>query len=360
MNRRCGDLLVALTRPEAMLRFSPAHWDRIIPQARSAGLLGRLAALAEQAGLADRLPIRIWHALEAGLAFSDRQALAVHHELGKLDVTLARLGIPVLVLKGAAYLAGCMAPARGRLMSDIDILVAKAGIPEVEAALMRDGWISDHQDAYDHRYYREWMHELPPMRHVLRGTVLDVHHNLLPETARIKTRPDLVIAASVPLPDRDCLRIPCLPDLILHSATHLMHEGEWEHGLRDLADLHALIGTGIPAADEFWAILAERARSLGLERPLHYALRLLETFLELPRLPFSLPPPPPWTGALTYRLLASGVGSHHRDCRSPLTGPALFLLYVRSHWLRMPGHLLVPHLVHKALKGRKKEKEESA
>ena len=49
-----------------------------------------------------------------------------------------------------------------------------------EAALMLDGWASGHRSAYDQRYYRTWMHELPPMQHIQRGTVLDVHHAIAP------------------------------------------------------------------------------------------------------------------------------------------------------------------------------------
>ena len=41
-----------------------------------------------------------------------------------------------------------------------------------------------HHSAYDQRYYREWMHELPPLLHVRRQTALDVHHAIAPETAR--------------------------------------------------------------------------------------------------------------------------------------------------------------------------------
>jgi len=34
----------------------------------------------------------------------------------------------------------------------------------------------------------------------------------------------------------------------------------------------------------------------------------------------------------------------------PLHAGKLWLLYVRSHWLRMPAHLLIPHLVRKSLR----------
>jgi hypothetical protein len=34
---------------------------------------------------------------------------------------------------------------------------------------MLAGWAATHHDAYDQRYYRQWMHELPPMQPYARG-----------------------------------------------------------------------------------------------------------------------------------------------------------------------------------------------
>ncbi len=39
-------------------------------------------------------------------------------------------------------------------------------------------------DPYDDLYYRQWMHELPPLVHGERGRMVDVHHTILPLTAR--------------------------------------------------------------------------------------------------------------------------------------------------------------------------------
>ena len=40
-------------------------------------------------------------------------------------------------------------------------------------------------DPYDDAYYRRWMHELPPLIHRERDRMIDVHHTILPLTARI-------------------------------------------------------------------------------------------------------------------------------------------------------------------------------
>jgi len=59
---------------------------------------------------------------------------------------------------------------------------------------------------------------------------------------------------------------------------------------------------------------------------------------------------PPWPlGQATNALLGRGISSYHTECRRCLSEIAEFVLYVRSHWLRMPLRLLLPHLTHKAL-----------
>jgi len=346
MKKSCADLLHALTHPQAMASFTPSQWDVVVRQARAAGVLGRLGALAQQHGLQQQLPEPVWHALEADLTFAQQQAIAVRYELRRLDRALAKLGIPVLILKGAAYVAMDSPASDGRFMSDIDILVAKPHLMDVESALTGGGWTSQYHDAYDQRYYREWMHELPPMQHLGRHTTLDVHHNLLPETARIKTRPDQVIASSHLLPGTQCLYVPDELDLILHSATHLLHEGEWGHGLRDLSDLYLLIAPRAEQPD-FWQRLADRASQLNLQRPLYYALVELRDLFRLAVPDNVLSTPNAILARLMKALLRRGIFSFYPDCHPHLTGIAEFALFVRSHWLRMPAHLLLPHLLYK-------------
>jgi hypothetical protein len=358
MKSACADLIHALKSPDAMRALTLRQWDRIIPQSRAAGLLGRVGALADQHGLITDLPVSVRHELEAGLTLASRQAVAVHYELGQLDKALAGLGEPVLVLKGAAYVASGSAAAAGRMMSDIDILVRKPAIPHTEAALMLAGWASSQHDVYDQRYYREWMHEIPPMQHIKRETVLDVHHNLLPETARIKTFPEKIIAAASPLPGMRCLHVPSDLDLILHSATHLMHEGEWEHGLRDLVDIHALVATTASQNAEFWTDLSNRSRELNLERPLYYTIEHLRRVFGLEIAGLNLSQPNWLTNLMTNALLARGFASYHSSCHKSFTTVAVFILYMRSHWLRMPSHLLIPHLLHKALQRETTEGDE--
>lgn len=350
MKSDCAALLRALRQPAEMSSFGPDTWDLVARQASSAGLLGRLGALARDVGVDTLLPLAVRRQMQAMSTIAEQQRRAVRWELTQLSQTLADLDGPVLLLKGAAYAAAGLAPARGRLFSDIDLMVPKAQLDAAEAALMLDGWVTSHQNDYDQRYYRQWMHELPPMTHIRRKTVLDVHHSILPETARIRTRPELILACARPLPEHPRFSIPSPADLILHSATHLFHEGEWQHGLRDLVDLHALF-MEFGGQTGFWGGLTARAEALNLGRPLFYGMRYSRELLHTP-IPQDLldqcPGRPSCKAAAAMdKLFLPAFATAHSSCRHALSGFAEFALFVRSHWLRMPMHLLAPHLARK-------------
>ncbi|WP_284615871.1 nucleotidyltransferase domain-containing protein [Aquabacterium humicola] len=350
MNAAFARLLQALREPRTMGAFAESDWDRVLRQADAAGLMGRLGALARSVGLLETLPPPVRRRMLAHLTIATQQQRAVRWELTLLSRTLAEIPGPIVVLKGAAYAAADLAPAAGRLFSDIDLMVPRAQIDAAEAALMLGGWISSHHDAYDQRYYRDWMHELPPMTHVRRGTVLDLHHSILPRTARLQTPPEPLFAAARPMPGFPRFHLLEPADLVLHSATHLFHEGEWQHGMRDLVDLDALLRSGAAADAGFWPHLAGRARLLNLSKPLGYALGLCGELLGTPQPP-DLPLADAATGvrgAAMHALFRRALSRAHPPSQQPGAAFAEWLLYLRSHWLRMPFSLLLPHLIRKA------------
>jgi Uncharacterised nucleotidyltransferase len=255
-------------------------------------------------------------------------------------------------MKGAAYLMAGRRAATGRLFSDIDIMVPKARIGEVEAALMLSGWAGSHHTPYDQRYYRQWMHEIPPMQHIHRGTTLDVHHAILPEPARLRPSSALILADAVPIAGDARVQVLAPPDMVLHSMTHLFHNDELSHGLRDLSDLDLLLREfGSDAA--FWPRLVQRAQQLDLTRPLFYGLRYAVRYFATPvpaqataaMLPFG--PGQPLSGVMDA-LWSRGLAPQHGLAAPSNMGLALFALYVRAHWLRMPPMLLARHLITKA------------
>src|SRR5262249_46050478 len=149
-------------------------------------------------GLLPAVPPSPRRHLEASLVMAAAQTEAVEREVAYLREALAASNTDIVLLKGAAYLMAGLKAARGRVFSDVDILVPQAKLEEVENALNLHGWTSTHHDAYDQRYYRKWMHELPPLRHNARATVVDVHHAILPLTARRRPDSAKLLAAARP------------------------------------------------------------------------------------------------------------------------------------------------------------------
>jgi hypothetical protein len=349
-------LFQALREPQSLPLLSPGDWDLLIRQARSADLLACIGELAERAGVwQDLLPAARDH-LASALQLARRQHAEVGREVRHIAQALAPLGAPVVLLKGAAYVVQGSSASLGRMVSDVDILVPRECMADVESALMMAGWVSTNRDAYDQRYYRQWMHEIPPLRHINRGTVLDVHHGILPLTARFKPDAALLLAAAEPLPGDGTLRVLSRTDQILHSATHLFHEGELAMGLRGLVDLDALLRDNAQTPGG-WEKLLARAHALDLKWPLFQALRYTRVMLgtQVPELMAQALAPrlPRWRLRLQDALYLRALRPLHASLDDAWTPAARFLVYLRSHWMRMPPGLLAQHLLRKLLSARR-------
>jgi hypothetical protein len=343
---------LALGNPQALVDLSLPQWEALVCQARRANLLPRIAVALDDLGLLYEVPAAPRAHLVAARTLAHAQADAVRREVAHIDRALAPTGVPVVLLKGAAYLLADMPAARGRMFSDIDILVPRATLPEVEAKLMLNGWAAIKTTAYDQRYYRQWMHELPPLRHIRRQTVLDVHHAILPTTARLKPDSAKLLADSRRLLGEPRLRILAPHDMVLHSATHLFCNEDVGNSLRDLVDLDSLLRDFAQKRD-FWPRLTTRAAELGLTRPLYYALRYAVRILDTP-VPARVQsaaemgrPPAALRGLMDALFMRTLQPERAAEWLASLARGSL---YLRAHWLRMPPFLLAFHLVTKAVR----------
>ena len=337
---------------EQIPKLSLPEWDLLIRQGRCAGLLGRLHAMIEQAGLLDKIPEKPANHLLSSRVEADRVASAARWEVGQIAIALRNLQVPIVALKGAAYALTGSTVANGRSFNDIDILVPKPALADVETQLVTHGWLSSHLGAYDQHYYRKWMHEIPPMRHIRRKTNLDIHHAILPET--VAKRPDSkqLLEDAIELEELPGVYTLSPIDMWLHSATHLFQEGEFHNGLRDLTDLDILTRE-MSGQKKFWQRLMERAQMLNLTRQLYYGLRYSHRILGTP-VPSDVffateafGPRQPLKGFMDS-LFQRAFLPLHKSC-DPISGSTVrWALYIRSHAIRMPPHLLLPHLTHKA------------
>lgn len=351
----CKRLISILKSPTQATALDLAAWSELVASARAANLAGLLAERVAAAGIA--IPPEAARHLDALRQLSRRQTQSVRWEVHGLQRALCQLGIPVVLLKGAAYAVSDHPVGRGRLFGDIDILVPGHALGDVELRLMVAGWTSAKASPYDQRYYRTWMHELPPMVNLRRGTVLDVHHTILPLTSRHNPDAEAIIRAASTLPDLPAVRIPRPEHLLIHSIVHLLHEGELHNGLRDLFDIDGLLRTGATEAD-FWPRTVDAARTLDVAAPvafgLHLAVHLLDSPIPLPVLTEMRNAAGPASRLLTM-LYTTAIRPENEAAESPAAMLARFAIYVRAHWLRMPPHLLLRHLAHKSIARLKKD-----
>ena len=316
----------ALADPSSVAGLDADGWTALLAMARAEQLIGTLALRLD--GLA--MPNAVMAILADARAAAEHGRRAALWEAEMARRALVAVDGPVVLLKGTAFVAAGLAAGQGRSIGDLDILVPRRALDAVEAALLAAGWEWVKPDPYDDAYYRRWMHELPPLIHRERDRMIDVHHTIVPLTARITPDAGTLIAGSVAL--ENGLRTLSPNGMLVHAAAHLFADGDLAGGLRNLWDIRCLV-------DEFGGDgLDAEARRHGLSREVARSLRLVD--------------------ALFGEGKASGVDRVYirrvtaRDGWGRPTRPLTrFAFYVRSHWLRMPPAMLARHLWTKFRKG---------
>jgi hypothetical protein len=318
-------LAAALRDPGATGTLDRQGWTALLALARAEQLIGTLAWRLE--GLPQPFGTAAVLADARAAAEAGRRAALGEAEMARR--ALAPLRIAPVLLKGTAFVAAGLMAGQGRQIGDLDLLVPRGCLDTVERALIAAGWEWVKPDPYDDGYYRTWMHELPPLIHRERDRMVDVHHTILPPTARPTPDAAALIADAVPLGNGMAVLSP--GDMLVHAAAHLFADGDLAGGLRNLWDVHCLVAEfGTEGLDA-------RAAHHGLAREVALTMRLSHHLFDTP-----VPPPGRQLRAgdapFLRRLLA-------RDGWGRAIRPATrFGFYVRSHWLRMPPALLARHL----------------
>lgn len=347
-------LLSCLCSPETIVNLTMPEWELLVHCARQCKLLTHLSNKIDSVGLSSDVPAQVkLHFIAAQRLADHRNRLALW-ELNRIRRALFGEEIDVIVLKGGAYQLLKLPFSYGRLLSDIDILVHKSNLQVVEMRLKEQGWVSAELDEYDQYYYRTWMHEVPPLRHQERYIEVDLHHTILPLTSRLKPSPALLFEDSDDV-DGTGYKVLSAIDMILHSSAHLFYDGELNGSdFRDLVDLSELITYFEKQYEGFFDLLLERANQLTLQRPLFYTLLFTNQLLQI-AIPEKIIQDnrgrPGWMArTLMLQLVPLALLPGHPDFQRKRVVVARWLLYVRSHFLRMPLHLLIPHLLKKSRK----------
>jgi hypothetical protein len=356
-------LVAALRDPASVAALDGAGWTALVSVARAEALLATLAHRVE----GQPVPPAVEPTLSAARRDAAQAQVAALWEAEMARRALVPLGIESILLKGTAYAAAGLPNAAGRQIGDLDILVPRDRVDAVEAALLDAGWEWVKDDPYDQSYYRRWMHELPPLIHKSRDRMIDVHHTILPLTARVRPDAAVLIAEAKPLPSKGGdgvgksegdppsptpdpslgreggVRTLSPTGMILHAAAHLMADGELDGGLRNLWDIDRLVRHFCEQIPEFLLDVMEDAAFHQLTEPVLRSLRLARQMFGTPipeyRTPLILSTQPVRSDRLFLRRLLA------RDDWGKPTRPLTHLAFtIRGHWMRMPPLMLARHL----------------
>jgi hypothetical protein len=331
------------------------EWEYIVRVARNSSMLSRLAAIFVDAPNRDKLPDYVKSQFDASLRPAKLQSQQVAFETEELAKLINSVsGCQPIFLKGAAYSLSGYTVSKGRTFSDIDLLVPKQILDLVEKKLLVYGWIADKVDEYDQMYYRKWAHEIPPLRHCSRQTLLDVHHNLVPLISGKAPDISLFTQETVAVYDGKA-KVLSPYAMTLHSAVHLFYQEEYHNGFRDLADLN-LMFIEFGHNKDYWQSLFDLAEKSDFKLELALACRYSSLL-------FDSPIPVPWLQKSTMFIpskiklilldwiFVKVLQPHHPLCNIKSLALANSLATLRGHWIKMPLHILIIHTTVKTYKG---------
>jgi hypothetical protein len=333
-----------LKNPENTRLLDTAGWTALLAIARAEQMTGTLAWRLEKVVV----PPTVARILADARRSAEQGRVIALWEAEVARRALAPLGVRLVLLKGTAFVAAGLRAGEGRSIGDLDILVPRESLDAVEAALLAAGWEWVKPDPYDDAYYRQWMHELPPLIHRDRDRMIDVHHTILPLTARPKPDPYALLTDAVEVAPGLWTLSP--EDMIVHAAAHLFADGDLAGGMRNLWDIDQLVRQ-FSARDRYFCLsVYERACEHGLLDAVRQAFRLCHRLYDTPVVGYTAPIAVDlrsrWSDALYLRRLTA------RDGWGRATRPWIRqAFYIRSHWLRMPPAMLARHLWTKWRKG---------
>ncbi|WP_420933437.1 nucleotidyltransferase family protein [Alteromonas sp. A081] len=342
-----GEIIVNRHCPNLTL----TQWRDLILVARAHALLPRIAVTLLNSHCSSKV---IPEEVNAHLLAAKRHARLFHNQVkSEIDIInkilSSSLERNIIVLKGAGYVLAHNPAASGRIFADIDLLVLQSDLHIAETTLHLFGFLSTSDSDYDQKYYREWAHEIPPLRHLKRGTVLDVHHNIVPVVSG--RAPDITFFLDSTVEVKKGVDVLRPSAMFLHSAVHLFFGEAFNNGFRDLTDLSLLLDEFSDDEDELRHLI-HLADKTGFEREMYFAFRYLNKILnkETPKTILS--------ELCDFRIsqlklavldfmFCKVLALNHRLVQVRYLGLAQNLVFIRGHMLKMPIKILVKHSISK-------------
>jgi len=335
--------------PKRALTLDDDTWVPVILVLRHQQLLARFSYQFRGAGVFSRLSSYAQHHLRNAEIIADKQYRQIELEAAELTMLLSSINVTPVFLKGAAYaLQPHLKPGAGRTFSDIDVLVPKKDIPYIEQQLALFGYLGEPISDYDQHYFRNWTHEIPPICHHGRGTVLDIHHNLVPLVSG--RAPQIAAFEKHVIKTKSGYAVLDLPAITLHSLMHLFFNEVFKHAFRDLTDLHLLF---TDFSEDDWTQIIKLSAETGFMFELMLAVRYCQKILGTRIPPWVCQQLEPIAPNAVRLWLLDFIFSYTLRPNHPLVSSkrqkiANFFAFVRGHYLKMPLPILFWHLMMKS------------
>jgi hypothetical protein len=346
-NLSADDVCKAFLVPEFTLAFTPKQWQQLVLILRYQQLLACYSSKFKQVGIFEQIPAQTQrHFLNADVLVENHKK-QVFFEASELKQELGAKQQYLIFLKGAGYTLSGAQVGDARIYNDIDMLADKESIDAIEKTLCLFGWLSEELNEHDEKYYRKWAHEIPPLRHGRRGTIVDVHHNIVPIISGRHLDSDKFASNSVTT--EDGYQILSFAAMTLHSLIHLFFNEDVKKGYRDLIDIHTLMT--YHSNNDYWQTLLSLAKETGFQLELFLACRYTEKILqtEIPEfVQNEINQFCPWNIALLDFMYKKALKPNHPVCQPKFFSVAEFMILIRGHFQKMPLHILIYHLLTKA------------
>ncbi|WP_158971610.1 nucleotidyltransferase family protein [Paraglaciecola sp. L3A3] len=350
LNLSARDVCSVYIKPEVALAFTPKQWQQLVLILRHQQLLACYSAVFKQAGIFQKIPQQAQrHFLNADVLVANHKK-QVMFEAAELQREIGDKQQYLIFLKGAGYTLSKTRVGDTRVYNDIDILSDKSSIDEIEKKLCLFGWLSEELTEHDEKYYRKWAHEIPPLRHGKRGTIIDIHHNIVPIISGRQLDANQFATHSVTT--EDGFQILSFAAMTLHSLIHLFFNEDVKKGYRDIIDIHTLMT--YHSEGDYWQELLSLSKETGFELELFLACRYVQQILKT-RIPEEITEQVakniPWNIGYLDFVYKKVLLPSHPSCRPKFFALAEFLVLLRGHFQKMPLHILIFHLTTKSLVG---------
>lgn len=198
-------------------------------------------------------------ALQSLAVLNDFRRFHIRSLTARVTSELAREGIEVLALKGAAILAGGVARPTPRTMSDIDLLVIRGSTEQAWNISRANGWTLLDASRTPEMYERH--HHLAPLLDPDGVSIaLELHRTLLPSVERLGVDVGALIARSRVVQVGEVpVRVPSVEDLLFHICLHFGWSNKLRRGVwQAYADAHAIVRDPSFTWDRFVTLAGSR------------------------------------------------------------------------------------------------------